>query len=213
MKQSRFASAMLSAGVLAALMLIPGGGVATASSASNGTVTESTSSSEKFHDTIFNVDLSITRVVGKATWIGDANGAGFIDQSTYNQSLNLPPDAQEVQAAYDQARQETQRLLIGTGGHGQTVWGGGVSEPTRTTETNIVVTGTETTQALTSELTVGPGTVIIGDRDAGGTPFQVAFGSSNTNFNLHTHTNISRDVANTHTNEVVWTVTGTQHGL
>ncbi|MFZ1547469.1 MAG: hypothetical protein WAT12_10280, partial [Candidatus Nitrotoga sp.] len=41
-------------------------------------------------------------------------------------------------------------------------------------------------QAVTLEDTIGPGTIIIGDRDAGGTAFQVLAGTQNLNVNTHT---------------------------
>jgi len=207
-KQSTLASAILSAGVLAALMVSPAQGAVTGPSASNTTQTTSTSSSQQFHDTVFNVDLYNTRVLGLATWIGVTGGGGFVNRETYNQTLSLPPSAQEVQTAYDQARQQTRHVLDSTGGRGQIVWSDSTSV-TRTTQTDIVETGSQSTQTVTAELTVGPGTVLIGDRDAGGTPFVVAFGSSNLNLNTHTHTDTTRDVTNTHTTSTRYTVTGT----
>ena len=50
------------------------------------------------------------------------------------------------------------------------------------------VGSSRTTQTVTLEDTVGPGTIIIGDRDHGGTPFQVLAGTTNLNVNTHTTT-------------------------
>jgi hypothetical protein len=41
-------------------------------------------------------------------------------------------------------------------------------------------------QTVTFEETIGPGTIIIGDRDNGGTAFQVLAGTTNQNVNTHT---------------------------
>ncbi|MBK9064362.1 MAG: hypothetical protein IPL89_14380 [Acidobacteria bacterium] len=43
-------------------------------------------------------------------------------------------------------------------------------------------------QTVTLEDTVGPGTIIIGDRDNGGTAFEVLAGTTNLNINTHTQT-------------------------
>lgn len=43
-------------------------------------------------------------------------------------------------------------------------------------------------QTVTLEETVGPGTIIIGDRDNGGTAFDVLAGTNNVNVNTHTET-------------------------
>jgi hypothetical protein len=43
-------------------------------------------------------------------------------------------------------------------------------------------------EAITLEETIGPGTIIIGDRDAGGTAFEVLAGTQNVNVNTHTTT-------------------------
>jgi hypothetical protein len=48
-------------------------------------------------------------------------------------------------------------------------------------------------QTFTNEETIGPATIFIGDRDSGGTPFQVLAGT--TNLNTNTHTEIYQCVA------------------
>lgn len=192
---------------MTALLVAPAQGAVTGPSATNNTFTESTSSSSRNIDTVFNVDLYNTRVLGLATWITGSGQVAFQNSQVYNQTFNQPPGAQEVQVAYDQARQTVQHVLNGTGGRGQIVWSNN-TQVTTNTVTDIVETGRNSTETITFELTVGPGTVIIGDRDAGGTPFQVAFGQTNTNTNTHTHTDISRDVTHTNTQSTTYTVSG-----
>jgi uncharacterized protein YhjY with autotransporter beta-barrel domain len=51
-----------------------------------------------------------------------------------------------------------------------------------------VVTGSQTTLSVQTELAIGPTTIIIGDRDTGGVPFVVIAGSSNFNTNTNTDT-------------------------
>jgi hypothetical protein len=43
-------------------------------------------------------------------------------------------------------------------------------------------------ETITLEDTIGPGTIIVGNRDTGGTPANVPAGTSNTNINTHTTT-------------------------
>lgn len=50
------------------------------------------------------------------------------------------------------------------------------------------VGSTRDEQTITLEDTIGPGTIIIGDRDNGGTAFEVLAGTNNVNINTHTTT-------------------------
>lgn len=54
------------------------------------------------------------------------------------------------------------------------------------------VTGSQTTLSVQSELSVGPATILIGNRDAGGVPFVVLAGSTNININTNTLTTITQ---------------------
>jgi hypothetical protein len=54
------------------------------------------------------------------------------------------------------------------------------------------VLGSTSTQVVTLEDTIGPGTIIIGNRDIGGTAFAVLAGTSNLNVNTHTQTEITQ---------------------
>ncbi len=53
------------------------------------------------------------------------------------------------------------------------------------------------TQTVTLEDTIGPGTIIIGNRDLGGVAFEVLAGTSNLNINTHTLTDIFRTITTT----------------
>lgn len=67
------------------------------------------------------------------------------------------------------------------------------------TLTGSSTSDTVTTQVSeTDEETVGPGTIIIGDRDNGGTAFDVLNGTVNINHNTHTHTETVRTTTNTY---------------
>jgi hypothetical protein len=76
----------------------------------------------------------------------------------------------------------------------------GVAVGTRTLTSShtgdTVTTGAIETE--TDEQTVGPGTIIIGDRDNGGTAFEVLDGTVNINHNTHTHTETMRTTTNTY---------------
>ena len=74
-----------------------------------------------------------------------------------------------------------------------------------------MVTGTTASQTITLENSVGPGTILIGNRDLGGTAFEVLIGTSNLNVNSHTRTDIFRTLTTTSTflTTAVWTLFGT----
>ena len=66
------------------------------------------------------------------------------------------------------------------------------------------------TQLVTAETTLGPGTIIIGNRDLGGTAFEVLAGTNNINANTHTLIQIMRELQTTNTFSVLdtWQILG-----
>lgn len=168
----------------------------------NNTITTSTSSSEVLHDTLVtqNVDTYSTRLLA------------VLDGSTtvYDQTFNVAFSDPLVQAAVSAAQSA---LAAAAAPNGVTTSG-----PTQTSTTttlasssaNTVVDSTTSTVTQTTEITIGPGTVLIGNRDLGGTPFQIVAGQSNININTHTQTDIFRTITtiNTFLTTSVWTLLG-----
>lgn len=74
-----------------------------------------------------------------------------------------------------------------------------------------VVTDTVVTLIATAEVAVGPATILVGDRDAGGVPYFVRGGEVNTNLNVETHTDVFRNIVTTNTflTTAVYAITGT----
>ena len=207
MKQSTLVGAISAAGLLLALGGAPAMGAVGGSGSGNTTFTTSTSSSSATHDTRINVNLYSTRVLGLASWTGDTDGGGFVDRNVYDNTFQSPIGSQEVTGAYNDAVNAVYHELDSTGGRGQ-IHIGSDTQVNTNTQTNTVEDSRTDTQTVTLEETVGPGTIIIGDRDNGGTAFEVLVGTTNLNANTHTHTDIFTTTTATTTTSATYTVTG-----
>lgn len=207
MKQSTLVGTLSLAGLLLALGVSPAMGAVGGTGGTNNTVTTSTSSSTATHDTRINVNFYSTRVLGLATWSGYTGGDGFTDRNVYDATFQSPVGSQEVTGAYEDATNAVQHELESTGGRGQ-IHTSSSTQTTSSTQTNTVEDSRSSTQTITLEDTIGPGTIIIGDRDNGGTAFEVLAGTSNINVNTHTHTDINTTTTATTTTDTTYTVTG-----
>jgi hypothetical protein len=150
----------------------------------------------------------VTNVLGLATWHGPGASNPFFDRQVYSNSFNLPAGSQEVQHAVADAAAAVEETLDSTGGRGQVQIGGDV-QTSSSSSTSTVETSRTTTITSTAEVTIGPGTIIIGDRDSGGTVFNVVAGEFNTNINTDTQTDINRTNTTTTTTDTTYTVSGT----
>ena len=67
------------------------------------------------------------------------------------------------------------------------------------------------TQTVTLENSIGPASILTGNRDLGGTPFLVPVGTTNLNINTHRLTDIFRTITTTQTflTSSTWTLFGT----
>ena len=171
------------------------------------TTTTSTSSRTNIHDTQVNINNYVTRVLGLATWDGPAAGQGFTDRNVYDNTLNSPSGSQEVTHAYNDAVNEITRELDSTGGRGQIQISSDIQVQSNSSS-NTVEDSRSSVQSVQTEFTIGPGTIIIGDRDSGGTVFNVIAGNTNTNINVHTETDINTTTTTTTNTNTQYTVSG-----
>lgn len=172
------------------------------------TSTTSTSSHTFIHDTAVNINNYVTKVLGLATWTGPGAENPFTDRPVGTpQSFNLPAGAAEVQGAVADAQSAVKDLLESTGGRGQVQISTGVETSSSSTK-NTVEDSRSVTKTTTAEITVGPGTIIIGDRDSGGTVFNVVAGEINTNTNVDTQTDINTTTTTTTNTDTTYTVSG-----
>lgn len=196
------AGLLLILGVVPAFAATPDPGVGTT------TFTKSTSSKTFIHDTAVQVNNYVTRVLGLATWDGPGDyGHGFTDRNVYDNTLNSPAGSQEVTHAYNDAVNEVTRELDSTGGRGQIQ----ISTDTQVQQnssSNTVEDSRTNTVTKTTELTFGPDTILIGDRDAGGTTYIVADGETNFNTNTHTQIDINTTTTTTTDTKTTYTVSG-----
>jgi len=194
---------------IAGLLMILGAQPALAGSTDPGdsttTFTKSTSSKTFIHDTQVNINNYVTRVLGLATWDGPGDyGHGFTNKEVYDNTINSPAGSQEVTHAYNDAVNEVTKTLDSTGGRGQIQ----ISSDTQVqtdSSSKTVEDGRTNTVTKTTELTFGPDTILIGDRDTGGTTYILATGE--TNFNTNTHTQIDIDTTTTTTTDTKTTYT------
>ena len=137
----------------------------------------------------------------------------MLDGSTtvYDQTFNLAFSDPLVQAAVASA----QAALTGAAAPAGVSFSGPTQTSSSTTllgaSTATVVTSSTSSLITTLEDTIGPGTIIIGNRDLGGTVFEVLAGTTNVNINSHTRTDIFRTLTTTSTflTTAVWTLFGT----
>ncbi|MBS2037637.1 hypothetical protein JST97_21805 [bacterium] len=208
MKQFTLAVGLTTTGLMLGLASLPS--FAATPQAGNSVITNTTSTSSHtfVHDTQVNINNYLTKVLGLATWEGPGAENPFTDRQVYSGSFNLPAGSQEVQHAYNDAVAAVQSTLDSTGGRGQVQIGSDV-QTTSSSSSNTVETGRTTTVTATTETTIGPGTVIIGDRDSGGTIFNVVAGGTNININTDTQTDINTTTTTTTITDTTYTVSGT----
>ena len=172
----------------AALLAAPG---AMAQAATN-TVTTSTSSSEVLHDSSATqrIDTYVTEIIGRIS-----GGATLFDQSYAFAfgSSQVTAGGAGAQAALASFFGVNPFSLTGPTllSSVQTLFSSIIGAPLETSRTG--------TQTVTLEVTVGPGTILIGNRDLGGIPFQVLAGTTNLNINIHTLFDIFRTITTTNT--------------
>ena len=207
MKQFTLVVGMTTAGLMVGLATLPGFAATPQAGTVVNTTTSSTSSHTFIHDTAVNVNNYVTRVLGLATWTGPGAENPFTDRQVYSNAFNLPAGAQEVQHAVADAAAAVQQTLDSTGGRGQVQIGGDVST-TSSSSSSTVEDSRTVTQTATAEVTIGPGTVIIGDRDSGGSIFNVLAGQVNTNINIDTQTDINTTTTTTTNTDTTYTVSG-----
>lgn len=208
MKHHTLAAGAGIAGLLLILGVVPA--FAATPSAGSGTATSTTSTSSKtiVHDTAVQVNNYVTRVLGLATWDGPGDhGAGFTNRNVYDNTLNSPAGSQEVTHAYNDAVNEVTRELDSTGGRGQIQISSDTQVQTNSSS-NTVEDSRSSVVSVQAELSIGPGTIIIGDRDTGGTQFIVVAGSTNININTHTQTDINTTTTTTTNTNTLYTVSG-----
>jgi len=161
----------------------------------NTTETFSTSSETHVEDRTVDQNSYQTRV----TAVRD--GAIVYDQST---------DAAPGSAAVSGLEAEALAALAGPG---CTASGFATTDSSRTQTGSSADEQTATiAEEVTVEETIGPASIIIGDRDAGGTPFFVVEGSINFNINVHTTLLVTRTTTNAYLNEATRQAQGTCTG-
>jgi hypothetical protein len=207
-KQFTLAVGLTTTGLVLGLASLPCSAGTPQTGTPGNTTTTSTSSHTFYHDTQVNVSNYVTNVLGLATWHGPGASNPFFDRQVYSNSFNLPAGSQEVQHAVADAAAAVEETLDSTGGRGQVQIGGDV-QTSSSSSTSTVETSRTTTITSTAEVTIGPGTIIIGDRDSGGTVFNVVAGEFNTNINTDTQTDINRTNTTTTTTDTTYTVSGT----
>lgn len=187
------------------------------------------------HDTQVNVSNYMTKVLGVGIWDGPAATNAFrheYDIAQYDHN----PTADELAHAYGDAKNRILDDLLSTGGRGQiTIVGhsdiiagneGTTTLPQHTltvesqnnsstkSTSSSSSTSTQVDNVTTTELapvvvvTFGPANILIGDLDAGGTPYAV--GDDETNFNTIHTTQIDTytTTTTTTTNQTTYTVSG-----
>ena len=115
----------------------------------------------------------------------------------YDQTFNLPYSDPVVQDAVLAAQLALNGLASPLGFFGPTLMNNSVDFIG--SSANTVINSQSQSQIVTLEDTVGPGTIIIGNRDTGGTAFQVLAGTNNLNVNTHTLTQIFQTTTTTST--------------
>ncbi|MFN8613499.1 MAG: hypothetical protein U0931_38530 [Vulcanimicrobiota bacterium] len=207
MKQFTLAVGLTTTGLMLGLASLPSFAATPDTGTPANTTTTSTSSHTFIHDTQVNINNYMTKVLGLATWDGPGASNPFTDRQVYSGSFNLPAGSQEVQHAYNDAVTAVQSELDSTGGRGQVQISTDV-QTSSSSSSSTVETGRTVTQTVTDEVTIGPGTVIIGDRDSGGTIFTVVAGGTNVNTNIDTQTDINTTTTTTTTTDTTYTVSG-----
>jgi hypothetical protein len=206
-KQNTTAGALLGSLLLLGLGVAPAYGAVAGASSTSTTQTVTTSTSTVYNDIRRKVDIYNTRVLGLATWIGDTHGEGYRNREVYNRAFGLPASAQEVKQAHEAAENAIQQDLDSTGGRGQVHFKTKTHVNHNHTEnTKETVTGFTETVTVTS--TIGPGTILIGDLDSGGTPFEVLAGTQNIDEHYHTQFNVDRIKTQTKVTNTLLEVTG-----
>jgi hypothetical protein len=177
--------------LLAALLLaLPATSWAQGQGGTNTTTTVSTSSSTTFNDRFQTerVDTFLTRITARLD-----GGA-----TVYDQNFNAAFADAVVQAAIAAA----QAALNAAVDPDPTIVGPsliGSSTNLVNSSTATIDTPAGSTQTVTLEVAIGPQTILIGDRDTGGTPFLVTAGTTNFNFNTHTEFLFDRLLLTTNT--------------
>ena len=169
---------------------------------SNATVTTSFSSSQTVTTVpvIQTIETYSTRILGSLS----GNPTALVDFT-----FSAPYSDPSVQAALTTA----QGVLSGASSDPLTISGPTLVADARTLvgSTSSTSDATNSTLVVTLENSIGPGTIIIGDRDNGGTPFEVLAGTTNLNVNTHTAIDIIRTIttANTFLTSQVYQLIGT----
>ena len=184
-----------------------------AQGSSNTTFTTSTSRTQTFHTTnsAAEVDSYLTRLTARI-------GSG---PALYDQTFAVQLSDATVQTAIQQARtQLTNAGAISISGPNQQA---NLKTLTGTSQATVV-NSTQTTSDVGTETTVGPGTILIGDRglctgltgsaptrlptgcpSSGGTVFTIVGGNQNINANTNTQSDIFQTVTTTNTYQITQT--------
>ena len=181
---------------MAALLALGGAALLAApaamAQATNDTLTTSTSSSEVLHDSSATqrIDTYVTEIIGRVN-----GGATLFDQ---NYAFAFGSSQVAAGVAGGQSA-----LTSFFGANPFSLTGPTLLSSVQTLFSSVIgaplVTSTVPTQSFTLENTIGPGTILIGNRDLGGTPFQVLAGTVNVNINTHTLFDIFRTITTTNT--------------
>lgn len=206
MNQTKLAGALAGALLLFGAAGWPAYAATAGAGATNTTFTVTTSSHTTYHDTQVQVNNYNTRVLGLATWTGPGACNPFTNETVYDQSFQLPQSAQEVQQAYRDAIDAGTERLDSTGGRGQIHYSDNVQSNSSSTQ-DVREDSRTSTETVSTTVTVGPGTIIVGDLDSGGTPFEVLTGTTNFDTHIHTEFDVNRTVTTTTTTDTLWTVT------
>ena len=207
MKASTLVSALSGTICTLALVSAPARGAIGGGGSVNSTATVSTSTSQTIINTRVDINNYSTRVLGLATWSGYTEGGGFSDRNVYDEAFNLPTSSQEVIDAFQKAKDEVRLELESTQGRGDINYSEGTKIDTKS-DSETREDKRDDTTTISFEESLGPGTILIGDRDSGGVPFQVLAGTSNVNINTHTHTDIFTTTTVTNDIQTTWTVSG-----
>lgn len=203
--QSSFARTAPLLGLLALTLLPMPAAWATPIGVTNTTITSSTSSSSFFNDTLLpalRIDTYRTRLLGllqgDATLYFDQTYAAPFGDATVNAGIAAAMAA----------------LTGANAGNPLSFSGPTLDSSLSTLLSSTTLTtqiGVTDTQTITLEDTVGPGTIIIGDRDNGGTAFVVLAGTNNLNVNTHSHFDFFREIQVTDTYDIfdTWRLIGT----
>lgn len=194
---SKWVGVFTLAGTLLALGISPAWAATPGSEEGVFTTTTSRHTTTTINDTMVRVNNYVTNVIGLASWTGPDADTPFTDREVYRASFLSPVGSQEVSRAYDEASARITSVLDSTGGRGQIQISSSTSTSSSSDSRTVEDSRSSRDEIQPGVITFGPATLLVGDLDAGGTPF--VLGLNDTNVNIHTETYLTINTTTTTT--------------